>query len=114
MLTSVRKGAAAFAAIATLFASAAQAETHEILVMEIAYFPEITYVQQGDTIVFKNDSTVTHTVRSSDGSWVLASIPYAGEATIQVTNNMVTDFGGSAWNSRNIAGSISFSAPPLE
>lgn len=114
MLANFRKGAAAFATITALFATSAQAETYEILVFEKSYFPEITYIKAGDTIVFKNDSSVPHTVTASDNSWTVDSIPQGGEASIQITNNMATQFSGLSFNSATIVGFLDFSAPLLE
>lgn len=121
MLEKFRFGACALAASTTLWATAAQAQIHSVLIMDGSYFPSIIYVQTGDAVVFTNLSSDTHVVSGPEGSWT--SGPIAIDATYQLTltDSTPLQFGGegpidpdTGSPASVMAGEISYDPAPLQ
>ena len=92
MLNSFRKGAFAFAAAATMIGSAAQAETHSVLIMDGGFFPPIVYVQPGDDIEFTNSSDAVQTIFGAAESWTSGEIDIDGTFVLSLNDEMPQSF----------------------
>ena len=108
-----------FAAVAGLFISTPlHADEHEILVLPIAYFPQTSYVQAGDTLLFSNNSEETITVTSADGEWTTGELGINQSATITVTAGMSKDFYHEGAMDENgdpaVTGIIEFGSAPSQ
>lgn len=88
MLNKFMLRAAATAVALTCAAGPASAENYEVLMMDYAFFPEISYVVAGDTITFTNMSGITRVIQSRNGSWATPEIPDGGQATLFVAQGM--------------------------
>jgi plastocyanin len=124
MLVFLRNGSCAVAGAAMLFATAANAENHRILIMDEAYFPAVIYVQAGDVLMFENTSDQTHTIVGEDDAWTSGPIATDSSFVKPVSDDMPLTFtrktegddddddheGGS---DAVFAGTLSFDAPPL-
>lgn len=85
-------GAVALAAFTSLTASAAAAEEYEILIMETAFFPEVTYVDVGDTVIFVNMSGESRMIKSENDEWFITAMAEGESATLAVTADTDTTF----------------------
>ncbi|AXI45427.1 hypothetical protein C1J03_04880 [Sulfitobacter sp. SK012] len=123
MLNTYRAGVAALAATLTFMAGSASAETHNVLILEYAYFPAVTYVQPGDTLIFTNDSGIAHTVVAKDASWTTGEISQGSEKAVVVESSMQSTFlnadeetevaeGGEI--SDPMKGNLDFSSPSID
>ncbi|WP_299732458.1 hypothetical protein [uncultured Tateyamaria sp.] len=111
----------AFSIVATVaalsVASAAAATEHTILILPDAYFPQITYVDNGDSVRFVNVSGAEHNIIAQDSSWEIGPIADQGEAVLSV--NSVTErsfFNKDATGEDGtyiVQGDISFDTAPL-
>lgn len=91
-------------------ASLAQAgTTHEVDIVGDSFFPPLVYAEEGDTIVWKNNSPSTHTATASDESWTTGDIPPGGTASIELEEEMTLSY-ASDYN-YNATGSITYSEP---
>lgn len=88
MLSKFILRAAVTAAALTCTTGSASAETYRILMMDYAFFPEISYVQPGDVVIFENISSSTRDVTAQDGSWIVASVGAGGETSLTITQDM--------------------------
>lgn len=74
------------AAVATMsIGSAAIAAEHEILILSDGYFPQITYLSSGDSVLFINESATDQSIISKNDSWTLGPIPPNGTETLVFT-----------------------------
>ena len=106
------------AGLATLLISApVQALELQILVLPDAYFPQTSYVNTGDTLVFLNESDVAITVTSADGNWTTGPLSNNQSSTINVVAGMMTDFFHEGIEDDNgnpaVTGVISFDEAPI-
>ena len=123
MLATIRLGAGALAATAVLWAGAAQAQTHSVLIMDGSYFPSIIYAQSGDNVVFTNLSSDTHTVSGPEGTWTSGPIAIEGSFQLDLTEATPLAFGGTGRTDPDaeggsaeieMAGEISYEPAPLQ
>lgn len=84
--------AGATAAALTCAAGPASADSYEVLMMDYAFFPEISYVQPGDTITFVNLSGITRIIEARNNAWATPEIPDGGSATISIIQGMKNDY----------------------
>lgn len=111
----------AFSIMATVaalsVASAAAAKEHTVLVLPDAYFPQITYLNPGDTVRFINMSGGEHNIIAKDSAWELGPIPDQGEATVNVSPlKEKTFYDKDAVNDSGeyiVQGEMSFDTAPL-
>lgn len=96
MLVSFRKGVCALAAAITMTATAAGAVDHEILIVEGAYFPPLTYAEIGDRLVFVNSSNSPHIVEGPEEAWTSGPIPVEGSYTLTLDDETPLTFMASA------------------
>lgn len=108
MLNSYRKGALAIAAALSFSASAAQAEEHVVLIVDGSYFPSVVFASTGDTILFKNESTATHTVSGAEAVWTSEEIHPAGEFVLQLDESIPSTFSGTGGGFELANGEIVF------
>lgn len=108
----------AVATAATLFAaSPAAAAEHMILILEDAYFPQVTYLDRGDTVRFVNASGSAHSIIAMDETWEIGPISANGEATIVIDGTIQKTFYNQGSESEDgtfsIEGKMSYSPPRL-
>ncbi|MEH6644700.1 hypothetical protein [Sulfitobacter sp.] len=92
MLNKILKGAAAAVAALTFTAGSSAAENYRVLMMGQAFFPDVSYVQDGDTLTFVNMSGISRTISADDGSWSTPELSDGAEATISVIRGMANIF----------------------
>ena len=68
MLNKILKGAALAVAALTFTAGSSSAENYRVLMVDSAFFPDISYVQDGDTLTFVNMSGSARTISAENGS----------------------------------------------
>ncbi|WP_341234018.1 hypothetical protein [uncultured Sulfitobacter sp.] len=113
MPISFRKAAAAFAAF-TLATSgtAVLAQTHDVMILDQAFFPAVTYVDAGDTINFTNNSEGSRTVKAADESWQSEALSTGSTFSFVIDAASPLVFTSSTGNGA-FEGTISFDEPPL-
>lgn len=107
------------AAAATLMsATAAQTAEHTILILPDAYFPAITYIDEGDTVHFENVSGATHTIIAKNNNWELGPISNNATATKVIGSGVQKTFYNKDLTDENgayvIQGNMSYSDAPLD
>jgi len=109
-------------AIAALMTSAsiAAAEEHVIFYLGDAFFPEVTYVDAGDTIRFLNSSTSEMTVVSLDEEWSVGPVGIDESQTLAVSGGMTLKFfdataadADGESEAEAVEGELSFEPAPL-
>lgn len=88
MLYSFRKGTFAIAAAALFAGTAAQAETHSVLIVDGGFFPPIVYVQPGDEIEFVNNSEAVQIISGEGEAWTSGEINLDGAFVLEVNDEM--------------------------
>ena len=91
----LRKTAAAAFAFGLISAGAYAAE-HEVTILDGAFFPEITYVQPGDTVVIENASETPRTVFGDTFHFVTPSLNTGDQFVLTVTEDMPTNYFGTS------------------
>lgn len=107
------------ATVAALFtAGSAGAKEHMILILDDAYFPQVTYLDEGDTVRFVNASSNSHNIIGQGGDWEIGPIPIDGEMTMIVAGGLAQTFFDAASEAEDgtftVEGQMSYSAAPLE
>jgi len=108
------------ATVATMAAATtATAEQHEIIILQDAYFPQVTYLDSGDTVRFINLSGATHNIIAKNGSWEIGPIASEGEYVMTMTQGTQNTFYNKDATSEEdgsflIEGRMSFSEAPLD
>ena len=92
MLNKLFLRAAATAVTMTFAAGPASADNFQILMMDYAFFPEISYVKPGDTVTFVNMSGITRVISDRSGSWATPELADGQEATITIEQGMKNEF----------------------
>ncbi|MCX7567053.1 hypothetical protein OS189_11940 [Sulfitobacter sp. F26169L] len=92
MLSKFIMRAAISAAALSGTAGFASAEQYHVLMMDYAFFPEISYVEPGDIVVFENISGNTRTIAADDGSWVVQGLANGATATLTIEENMPNQY----------------------
>lgn len=52
---------------------------HRVEIRELAFVPAVLRVEPGDTVYWRNDDIVPHTVTASDSTWDSGELPPGGE-----------------------------------
>ncbi|MGB7317895.1 MAG: hypothetical protein WBC85_08015 [Planktotalea sp.] len=99
------------AVAATSFASTASADNLNILFVDGGFFPEITYLQPGDTATFINETETSITAEASDQSWTTGLLAQNASYILSVTSTSVLTFNVAGDPTK--AGSLSFDLAPL-
>ena len=92
MLSKIMMRAAVTAAALTFTAGATAAENYRVLMMDYAFFPDVSFVQDGDTITFVNLSGITRVIAARNGTWTTPELADGGEATISIVQGMHSTF----------------------
>lgn len=92
MLNKILKGAALAVAALTFTAGSSSAENYRVLMVDSAFFPDISYVQDGDTLTFVNMSGSARTISAENGSWSTPEFSDGAEVTIPVVQGMANVF----------------------
>lgn len=114
MLKSYRKGVIALAAAVSFVAGAAQAGTHSVLIMDGGYFPEVIYVQPGDSIVFENMSASAHRLVGQGDAWTSGDISPEDSFEIVVDEQTPLSYSGRDSGGMEVEGALSFDPAPLQ
>ncbi|MGB7240612.1 MAG: hypothetical protein WBC93_00815 [Sulfitobacter sp.] len=80
--------------IAAFASTAAFAEQHDVAILGESYFPTITYLAAGDTVLFTNESDVNHKIVANDASWTSGEILPEGAFVLTVVEDMELSFTG--------------------
>lgn len=115
----MKRAISILATAATLLsATTATADEHTILILPDAYFPQITYLDEGDTVRFVNVSGLAHSLISKNDSWEAGPIPNEGELTMIITNSVQKTFYNKASEledgSFGVEGRMSFAEAPVD
>lgn len=81
----VMKKSALALACAMGLASQAHAAEHTIVLTGFSYFPAVTYVSPGDTVIFVNSSGEEQTVVGKDAGWTVGPLQNDEEGALSVT-----------------------------
>lgn len=104
-------------------ATSAQATEHVVMILPDAYFPEITYLDPGDTIRFVNISGETHFTVAKNADWWVGPIGPEEERTISIDGDMqkefysvasILDFETNDLGEDTVSGEVSFAPAPLD
>ncbi|MEL7099532.1 MAG: hypothetical protein AAGM84_11945 [Pseudomonadota bacterium] len=109
---------------ASVMATPAAAEQHEVLILDSGFFPIVTYVDAGDTIEFVNETSGPRYLIGDDNLWVVGPISGGSSATITIPQGMknyfisadsVVDFEDYNGEDQPTAprGIVNFGTPPL-
>jgi plastocyanin len=115
---------AAFSAVALAgTAAAASAEEYHVLIMDYAFFPEISYVVPGDVIVFENISGETRNILSDNDTWAILDIADSTTASLEITDDMPAQYFSMVQGGEGdvvdengdvrVDGQMDFNGPPL-
>ncbi|WP_299281264.1 hypothetical protein [uncultured Tateyamaria sp.] len=107
------------ATVATLTtATTAVGEVHDVMILDGEFFPQVTYLNEGDSVRFENVSGITHTIGSAGDEW--ATDPIEADDVVIVVfdedkprefySKLITDDDGDLI----IAGMVDFSPPSAE
>ncbi|MEH6519796.1 cupredoxin domain-containing protein [Sulfitobacter sp.] len=123
MLSKIFMRAAIAAVALSGTAGSASAEEYHILMMDYAFFPEVSYVEPGDVIIFENISGSTRTVVAEDATWTVADLADGSTASLTILEDMPNAYlsmvpGGSedevdADGNVQVVGRMNFSGPPV-
>lgn len=80
------------AVLTTGLSTAAHADEHMIVLTGFSYFPAVTYVVPGDTVVFINESGEEQTVVGKDAGWVVGPLTNEEEGVLVVTEETELKF----------------------
>lgn len=92
MLSKFFLRAAVTAAALTCTTGSASAENFDIMIMEMSFFPSVSYVQPGDTITFTNNSGVDRDIRSRNAQWFIPGLAVDASASIVVEEGWKNEF----------------------
>lgn len=74
-------------ALAFGLGTAAHAKEHIIVLTGFSYFPAITYVDSGDTVIFVNESEETQTVVAKDSGWTVGPLDASSQGALVVEDD---------------------------
>ena len=73
-------------------ATIASAAEHEVVMLGLGFFPEITSAAVGDTVVFFNVSDTPMAATAVDGTWSTGAMVYGERVAIEITEAMTGDY----------------------
>ena len=92
MLSKFFLRAAVTAAALTCTTGYASAENFDIMIMEMSFFPSVSYVQPGDTLTFINESGVDRDIRSRNAQWFIPGLAVGASASIVIEQGWKNEF----------------------
>jgi len=110
----VKQITCALACALSFAAGTASAAEHQVFLVEGGFFPEVVFVQVGDTVVFTNTTNTSENVVAADASWATSEIPTEGAATVAITEDMVLAFAYDEGSEAPKLGNFSFDPAPLQ
>ena len=111
MLKKYILGVAVAATAFTFSAGASSAEEFRIMVMDEAFFPEVSYISADDVLIFVNMSGQTLDITAHDESWVIPDLSDGSEGSLIVTAGMANVYSTTGING-DITGKLSFGSAP--
>lgn len=88
----VMVGAAAFAAVLTPIASAAENKVHEVEIKSFEFEPAHVQVRLGDTIRWTNRDLAPHTATADEFGWDTEELAQGESGDVIVTEGMETSY----------------------
>jgi len=79
-------------ALATVFATSAEAAEYEVLLLGGGFFPETTYLNDGDVVTFSNVSEEIAEVKSKTEGWTTGQLSANESFVLVVTADTVLEF----------------------
>ena len=70
------------------------ADEHIVIILETAYFPQKTTVEQGDVVRFVNESGRDHTLYHAQGNWTTRPLADGEELLVMITPEIPGTFYG--------------------
>ena len=108
----------AAAAVMSWASVASASEEHTILVLQDAFFPEITYVKAGDRVRFVNQQSDSISIIAKDEDWEVGPLGADGENVLTVSGSMETVFYDASQQNEegeySLKGSLSFEPAPID
>jgi len=99
-------------------ATAASAADYEILILPNTYFPETTYLDPGDSVVFVNTSGDEHTIVADNEAWTIGPLQPGETYSLVIDSEIERTFhNANVINSDGtfaVTGDISFEEGPVE
>lgn len=118
MVNFVRPVLFGAAAACVLSIQAANAAEHTILVMQDAYFPDITHVDPGDVVHFVNTTATVQEIVAEGEDWEVGPIPSNGQMSMVIQEAIQTKYfnAGSAGEDGGytVSGHLSFEDAPVD
>ena len=109
---------AVFGTATATFAETTASEPQTIVITDFGYFPMVTYLNAGDSVVFSNQTDTAREVmavrelETDTPQWQSGSLSSGGTYTLVINADTVLDF-QSSYASETI-GSFSFDEPVLQ
>mmetsp|Transcript_22396 Transcript_22396/g.35979 ORF Transcript_22396/g.35979 Transcript_22396/m.35979 type:complete len:116 (-) Transcript_22396:2411-2758(-) len=108
----------ALAAMASLtIGTTAAATEHSILILPDAYFPQVTYIEPGDTVRFINASGSNQSIVAKNNDWTLGPIAPDAAVTVVIETGVQKTFYNKDLKdgdgNYSVEGKMSFSDAPL-
>jgi len=98
--------------LATLaMATPISAEVHTVVLTDGSFFPELIYVDAGDSVRFVNESESAQTVTSNGAEWTTGSLAVGDAVSLEVVENMKQGFTSDF--SETMSGALNFGEPDL-
>ncbi|SEO18053.1 hypothetical protein SAMN04490248_102139 [Salinihabitans flavidus] len=92
-----------------------QAAEHQILIMGDGYFPDVAFVDPGDTVQFVNVTDLAGMATATDASWDSGVLEQNESFTLSVTEETHLEFAnGADPETATIHGALSFEPAPLQ
>ena len=92
MLSKFILRAAITAAALTCTTGSVSAEQYRVIITDFAVFPEVSYVQPGDTIIFENNSGVTRYAGTINQEWETEDIVEGQELAVLIEEGTPNEF----------------------
>lgn len=81
-----------------IWAVPAQAIDHQVIAVAGAFFPEVTYVQPGDTVTFINEDLTPRRIFGDDFNFVSPRLGQGESWTMTVVDAMPNDYFAKSFN----------------
>lgn len=99
------------AVVASGFAASASADTHNVIFVDGGFYPEVTYLDPGDIVIFTNEAESALTAEADDQSWSTGLLAQNASYSLPITSATVLTY--SVAGDSEKAGSLSFEIAPL-
>lgn len=73
-------------------AGSVSADNFRIIITDFAVFPDVSYVQRGDTVIFENNSGVARIIGSRNSRWVTPEVAAGGEIAVFIGDDAPNEY----------------------